>query len=139
MKMLFTQKVQTVGSISEFMNRDDVKKEERIDIKKLTSAGMVPLMLAVPSFAFAAEPNMAEKWARGELYEKVVHAFEPVVGLVQALSYPIGLVVMLGGGLFVMIGNREKGFTLIQQAGIGYLLVQSLPMLMDLLVEAKSI
>jgi hypothetical protein len=35
--------------------------------------------------------------------------------LVQALSYPIGLVVMLGGGLFVMIGSREKGFTLFQK------------------------
>jgi hypothetical protein len=138
--MLFTQKIQTVGSISDFMKRDIAKVEKKINLMKLTSSGMVPLLLAVPSFAFATEPNEVEKWARGELYEKVVHAFEPVVGLVQALSYPIGLVVMLGGGLFVMIGNREKGFTLIQQAGIGYLLVQSLPMLMDLLVEiAKSI
>jgi hypothetical protein len=39
-----------------------------------------------------------------------------------------------------MIGNREKGFDMIVKAGIGYLLVQSLPVLMDLLVEiAKAI
>ncbi|PAE35458.1 hypothetical protein CHI06_23600 [Bacillus sp. 7884-1] len=85
--------------------------------------------------AFAAEAGRVERYVNGELYERVVHAFEPVIGLVQALSYPIGLVVMLGGGLFVMIGNREKGFDMIAKAGIGYILVQSLPMLMDLLVE----
>jgi hypothetical protein len=40
----------------------------------------------------------------------------------------------------VIIGNREKGFDMIAKAGIGYLLVQSLPVLMDLLVEiAKAI
>ncbi|WP_251529872.1 hypothetical protein [Metabacillus litoralis] len=106
----------------------------------LTSAGMVPLMLAIPSFAVAEETGGVSSWARGEMYEKVVHAFEPIVSLVQEFSYPIGLVVMLGGGLFVMIGNRDKGFSLIQQARIGYILVQSLPMLMDMLVEiAKSI
>lgn len=138
--MLFSQKVQTVGSISDFMNKGTSKKVTNIDTKKLTTIGTVPLMLSIPSLTFAAEQGAVADWARGELYGKVVHAFEPVVGLVQALSYPIGLVVMLGGGLFVMIGNREKGFTLIQQAGIGYLLVQSLPMLMDLLAEiAKSI
>lgn len=135
--MIFTQKVKTVGSISEFVNRGTEKK--KIDAKKIASTGLVPLMLAVPSYASAQGPGAVSDWARGELYEKVVHAFEPVVGLAQALSYPIGLIVMLGGGLFVMIGNKEKGFGLIQQAGIGYLLVQSLPMLMNLLVEiAKS-
>ncbi|WP_299090303.1 hypothetical protein [uncultured Metabacillus sp.] len=138
--MLFSQKVQTVGSISDFLNNESSNKEKKLDAKKLTTIGTLPIMLSIPSLSLAAEQGTVADWARGELYEKVVHAFEPVVGLVQALSYPIGLVVMLGGGLFVMIGNREKGFTLIQQAGIGYLLVQSLPMLMDLLVEiAKSI
>jgi hypothetical protein len=47
---------------------------------------------------------------------------------------------MLGGGLFVMIGNSEKGFSMIQKAGIGYIMVQLLPLLMDLLVEiAKTL
>ena len=138
--MFFQPKFQTVGSVSEFINRDFSKKEKKMDVNKIATTVLVPLIISIPSLAFAQEQGSAATWARGELYEKVVHAFEPIVGLVQALSYPIGLVVMLGGGLFVMIGNREKGFSLIQQAGIGYILVQSLPMLMDLLVEiAKSI
>lgn len=103
-------------------------------IKKIVTTSVLPIAALPASIAFAAEAGRVERYVNGELYERVMHAFEPVIGLVQALSYPIGLVVMLGGGLFVMI-HREKGFDMIVKAGIGYILVQSLPMLMDLLVE----
>jgi len=47
---------------------------------------------------------------------------------------------MLGGGVYIMIGNSEKGIGMIQKAGLGYILIQMLPLLMDLLVEiAKSL
>jgi hypothetical protein len=70
------------------------------------------LLIAAPYFK---ETGKVERYMTSKLYERVV-AFEPVIGLVQALSYPIGIVVMLGGGLFVMIGNREKGFDMIAKA-----------------------
>lgn len=76
----------------------------------------------------------------GQLYERILKAFEPVIFLVKAIAYPIATLVALGGGLFIMIGNKEKGFGLIQQAALGYLIVQMIPLLMKLLVEiAKSI
>jgi hypothetical protein len=129
-------------SIKEFMNREERQQPVTSGsmIKKIVTTSVLPLAVFTPSIAFAAEVGRVERYVNGELYARVVHAFEPIIGLVQALSYPIGLVVMLGGGLFVMIGNKEKGFDMIAKAGIGYLLVQSLPVLMDLLVEiAKAI
>ncbi|WP_257009429.1 hypothetical protein [Bacillus sp. 7884-1] len=122
-------------SIKEFLNREERQQPAGNKIKRIVTTSVLPLAALTPTIAFAAEAGRVERYVNGELYERVVHAFEPVIGLVQALSYPIGLVVMLGGGLFVMIGNREKGFDMIAKAGIGYILVQSLPMLMDLLVE----
>jgi len=76
----------------------------------------------------------------GQVYSRILKAFEPVIFLVKAISYPIATLVALGGGLYIMVGNKEKGFGLIQQAAIGYLIVQMIPLLMKLLVEiAKSI
>jgi hypothetical protein len=76
----------------------------------------------------------------GKVYSRILKAFEPVIFLVKAISYPIATLVALGGGLYIMVGNKEKGFGLIQQAAIGYLIVQMIPLLMKLLVEiAKSI
>lgn len=126
-------KVETVGTISEFMAR---KHEEKpaIDYKPLIKASVMAgsaiicLTFGDVTFASAGAIN-------GAVMAKVTNAFMPLVDLVRALSYPIGLVMMLGGGLFVMIGNADKGFSMIQKAGLGYVLIQMLPILMDLLVE----
>ncbi|SCA96767.1 Uncharacterized protein BWINRA5_00082 [Bacillus mycoides] len=52
----------------------------------------------------------------------------------------IASVVALCGGLFIMVGSQERGFSLISRAGIGYIVVQMIPLFMRLLVEiAKAI
>jgi hypothetical protein len=120
-------------SIKEFMNREYEIKNKNM-FNKIALSSILPLAITTPAFAESDLSNVISS----KLYEKVIHAFDPLVVLVQALSYPIGLTVMLGGGLFIMIGNREKGFSLIQQAGMGYILVQMLPLLMDLLVDISK-
>lgn len=49
-------------------------------------------------------------------------------------------VVALCGGLCIMVGSQERGLSLIIRAGIGYIVVQMIPLFMRLLVEvAKAI
>nr|WP_255451512.1 hypothetical protein [Bacillus sp. JAS102] len=50
--------------------------------------------------------------------------FESVIFLIKSVSYPIASVVALCGGLFIMVGSWEGGFSLINHAGIGYIVVQ---------------
>lgn len=115
------------------VNRLDIDKKKAIKAGVAVSVTLLSLTFGDVSFAAAGTVN-------GIVTEKVVNAFDPLVQLAQALSYPVGLVMMLGGGLFMMIGNADKGLSMIQKAGFGYILVQMLPMFMDLLVEiAKSI
>jgi hypothetical protein len=125
-------------SVKEFMNRksrDVATIDKRMVIKVCVTVGVTVLSLTFGDVSFAAAGAV-----NGAVTAKVVHAFEPLVELVKALSYPISLVMMLGGGLFVMVGNSDRGFGMIQKAGLGYVLVQMLPLLMDLLVEiAKSL
>lgn len=65
-------------------------------------------------------------------------AFDPLIDLIQGMAYPIAMVVVLGGALFVMIGNSEKGFSMIQRAGMGYVLISILPMIFNVLVSAMK-
>ncbi len=81
-----------------------------------------------PTFAAAGAVN-------GVITQKVVNAFDPLIQLVQALSYPVAMVCMLLGGIQVMIGHSERGLSAIQKAGGGFVLVQLLPTLLDLLVQ----
>ncbi|MNI98350.1 hypothetical protein D3C73_1571790 [compost metagenome] len=54
--------------------------------------------------------------------------------LAISLSYPIAGVMIAGGCLFIMIGNREQGMKMLQNAAIGYILVQLSPMFLEMLV-----
>lgn len=122
-------KVQSM-SISEFMSGEwKVKKKEKIAFASLASMSMYPLLMAKPA---AAGP------VAGIITEKTVNAFDPIVDLIQGLSYPIGLIVMMCGGIVWMIGNKEKGLGLITNAGMGYIIVQMVPLGMKLLVEVAK-
>lgn len=120
-------------SIKEFMDRKKKYESKKVSLSLLPLA-TAPAWMAQPAFAQEAVPAMAA----GDLYGKMVHAFDPLVALIQALAYPVAMVVVLGGALFVMIGNKEKGFTMMQSAGLGYVLVQMTPMVLDILVQAMK-
>lgn len=135
---MFRRKTE-VMSIKEFMNRDKTEVKPVINRKTIAKVAVVVGITAL-SIGFGDVSFAAANMVDGVVADKVVRAFSPLIDLVQALSYPVGLTMMLGGGLFVMIGNSERGITMIQRAGMGYILIQMLPLLMDLLVEiAKSL
>lgn len=132
---------QETYTVKEFMNRHT--KVEKVTEKKktrFTNKTLIPLA-ALPfahiKGAFAADPTVAANTiASGQMYDKVISAFNPLVDLIQALSYPIAMIVVLGGSLFIMIGNKEKGFGMMQAAGLGYVLVQLTPLVLKILVDA---
>jgi hypothetical protein len=99
--------------------------------------GKVGLPIIVgASIAHAALPEAVPVSAVSDAVKsKIIHAFDPLIQLTIALSYPIAAVMITAGCLFIMVGNREKGMGMIQMAGLGYILVQLSPLLMKLLVE----
>lgn len=159
--MFFQPKVQTVGSISEFLSGPDLQEIKRV-IKRFNkraathklkaslttlATGATAISITNKLFtnsAYAASPeaitamaevaNPATEYVKGAAKEKIVEAFMPLVDMIQALSYPIALVMLTGGALMFMINQKDKGIGLIQNASIGYILVQLMPLLMNLLV-----
>lgn len=117
-------------SVKEFMSGEwKVSKKEKIAFASLASMSLYPLFISKPASAGAIS---------GVITEKTVNAFDPIVDLVQGLSYPIGIIVMMCGGIIWMIGNKEKGLSLITNAGMGYIIVQMVPLGMKLLVEVAK-
>ena len=69
---------------------------------------------------------------------KIITAFDPLINLIQSMAYPVAMICVLGGGIFVMIGSQDKGYSMISRAALGYCLVMLLPMFMDILVDAMG-
>ncbi|MEK5065878.1 hypothetical protein [Cytobacillus sp. FSL R5-0596] len=131
-------------SIKEFMNRgkDVISPEEKEIMKKGKTAGYAFGLSMLPlAFAPIAKPVSAETVtvaAQGQMYDKMIDAFSPLIDLIQALAYPIAMVVVLGGAIMVMINQKEKGYSMMMGAGLGYVLVNMTPMVLNILVDAMK-
>ncbi|PEL13804.1 hypothetical protein [Bacillus sp. AFS017336] len=145
-------------TIKEFMNRGKAVELEdscaeppltNWEIRKAKEMGLItgftlpvilaPLVKGSKALAASTYPDGAvEVVGKVDMYHKMIVAFDPLIGLVQALAYPVCMVVVLGGALFIMIGNKEKGFAMMQGAGLGYVLVQMTPIILNILVDAMK-
>ncbi|MFJ5625608.1 hypothetical protein ACIQD3_23700 [Peribacillus loiseleuriae] len=67
--------------------------------------------------------------------ETIAHTLDPLVDLMVALSFPVGSVLIVGACFFFMLGKSERAWSGIQNAGLGYILVQIMPVLLNVLKE----
>jgi hypothetical protein len=150
-------KIQTVGSISEFLAGPDLRQIKRAvkkfnkkaDAQRLqasivtlatgaTAVSITSKLFSNTAYAQGTEaiPVVASpgEIIKGEALQKIVDAFMPLVEMIQALAYPIALVMLSTGAIMFMINQKERGISYIQQASLGYLLVQLVPLFMKVLV-----
>lgn len=65
--------------------------------------------------------------------EMLATILDPVVQVLVAISFPIASVIMITGCFFFMLGNSEKAWSTIMNAGLGYVLIQMSPLFLDIL------
>lgn len=59
--------------------------------------------------------------------------FDPFIEIIVAISFPVASVIMAIGFFIMMFGMKEKALSMIMNAGIGYVLVQMLPLFNNIL------
>jgi hypothetical protein len=125
-------------------NRAILKATTRVATLGIVATTTIPMLaVAIPMAGIQAMASTGGTITTGQVVaagamtdavkERIVHAFDPLVDLMVALSLPIAGVMITGGALLVMIGQKDAGFKLIMNSSLGYVLVQMSPMLIDLL------
>lgn len=99
----------------------------------LSFAVPVTLIGGLAQKAFAAAPAAVPVIAESTR-ATILHAFDPLINLIISLSYPIAGVMIAGGCLMIMVQQREQGMRMLQNAAIGYILVQLSPLILKILV-----
>lgn len=62
--------------------------------------------------------------------ERILLAFQPVIDLVQGLSYPVTFALLAISWGLIILGDKSRGMQMARTAVIGYILMQLLPGLM---------
>ncbi|MDM5352575.1 hypothetical protein QUF65_17250 [Lysinibacillus sphaericus] len=65
--------------------------------------------------------------------EMLATLLDPVVQVLVAISFPVASVIMVGACFWFMIGNGEKAWSIIMNAGLGYVLIQMSPLFLNIL------
>lgn len=122
-------------------------EKKKIELKKVTDAlvkagAMIPLALTTAAHANAAESLAASatQVVAGTTLQVLAHALDPLTQILVAISLPVASVVMIGGCFFFMFGQSDRAWSTIQNAGLGYLLIQLSPLFIKVLEQiGKSI
>jgi len=107
-------------------------------VRRIGTSIAIPLVMAKPAFAASnveAVPASAKEWMGEQTISALAHALDPLVDVLVALSFPIASVIIVGGCFFFMLGNSEKAWSTIQNAGLGYVLIQISPLILNVLKQ----
>ncbi|MES1046281.1 hypothetical protein FOA22_17620 [Heyndrickxia oleronia] len=98
-------------------------------VKALASSNTPTIVTA------SAVPAGAKEWMGEQTLSALAHVLDPVVDILVALSFPIASVVIVGACFMFMFGNSEKAWSMIQNAGLGYVLIQVSPLILNVLKQ----
>ena len=94
--------------------------------------------IAVPASAQVAIPVNASEWLGQQTLHALAHILDPVIDILVALSLPVASVVIVGSCFFFIFGKAEKAWTSIQNAGLGYVLIQVSPLILNVLKQVGN-
>jgi len=137
--------MQTIA-FNEFMDgsyktaKKEVKKKSNVGklVRRVGTSIAIPLIMAKPAFAASptdAVPVGATEWMGEQTLSALAHALDPLVDVLVALSFPVASVIIVGGCFFFMLGNSDKAWSTIQNAGLGYVLIQISPLILNVLKQ----
>ena len=91
-----------------------------------------PMALAasVDPYGVAVEANGA---VSGAVRDQIIHAFDPLVSLMMDLALPVSSVLITAAGLMITIGMKEKGYSLMMQSCLGYVVIMMSPLFIKIL------
>lgn len=128
---LFQPKVETL-TWDEFFQRGVAAAATPPIPKKAAIALAASTLLLLPAMTHAASLGATNT---GFMTNHIIHAFWPIISLVQALAYPVSFLGMAGGMLMMSVGQRRKGLDMAKWAAIGFIGMQLVPGIMSMLMQ----
>jgi hypothetical protein len=137
----------------EYKAKEKQRKQRIIkDTTKIASAAILPIVtcgavgtlgFAMKAFAATTGTNAvavtapmvvtvgAKEWMSAQTLSTLAHVLDPLVDIMVALSFPIASVIIVGSCFFFMFGKSERAWEGIMKAGLGYVLIQVSPLILD--------
>jgi Type IV secretion system pilin len=121
-------------SFRDFMDGSYKQKERRSKKERIEDIISYSL-LGLSAVCAVFDPMGGSVTLAASLQERIIHAFDPLIQLLQGISYPVAFLMITAGFLLIMTGQKSRGISMMKYAGLGYIGLQLAPALMGILVE----
>lgn len=111
------------------------KAKERAASKQKTEEYISYALIGLSAVSIILDPLGGSVAMASGLQERIISAFDPVIQLLQGISYPVAFVMITCGFLLIMTGQKSRGLSMMKYAGLGYIGLQLAPALMGILVD----
>lgn len=111
---------------------------EPVNVLTHAPDGMMPAGEMIPISGINPEMAMPTGVIAEKSLAMLADVFDPFVQILVAISFPIASVIMVGACFFFMFGNSEKAWSMIMNAGLGYVLIQMSPLFLNILRQIGS-
>lgn len=112
-----------------YRENDRLSKKKKIEA--ITSYSLIGLTTVCAIF----DPLGGSVTMASGLQERIIGAFDPLIQLLQGISYPLAFLMITCGFLLMMTGQKSRGLSMMKMAGLGYIGLQLAPALMGILVD----
>ena len=106
------------------------------------AAGSLFLLKSPIALAASVDPRgvavEASGAVNGAVRDQIIHAFDPLVSLMMDLALPVSSVLITAAGLMITIGMKEKGYSLMMQSCLGYVVIMLSPLFIKILAGIGS-
>lgn len=83
----------------------------------------------------ACNTSMAYAKDYSNIADKMKEGLNPIIELLAGLGYPLTYAMLIVGAIMIITGKKSKGLEVIKWACIGYIGLQFVPFLLNLLAE----
>lgn len=111
------------------------RDKDRLLKKKKTEDIISYSLLGLSAVCTVLDPLGGSVALASGIQERIIGAFDPLIQLLQGISYPVAFLMITAGFLLIMTGQKSRGLSMMKYAGIGYIGLQLAPALMGILVD----
>ena len=130
--------VPTVASLGMVAWNSLTKVSTPVEVASYTAVSGPAIPQGTPDTYTAIPTGAVTDHIAGTSLDVLTTIMNPIIDILVALALPLASLMMVGACFFIILGQKEKAYSIMFNSAIGYVLIQMSPMLLNILKTAGT-
>lgn len=109
-----------------------------VEVASYTAVSGPAMPQGTPDTYTAIPTGAVTNHIAGTSLDVLTTIMNPIIDILVALALPLASLMMVGACFFIILGQKEKAYSIMFNSAIGYVLIQMSPMLLNIIKTAGT-